>query len=176
MKKTVVKDTPWISLMKITDKRYPEMEYFYTHENRCNSKSVVILPYRLTKEGFEFLLRKELVPAWNMEKQSTTCVTGGVEKEDIIYSALLELKEEAGYTIKKDALINLGKFRASKSSDNTYFAFSCDLTNVKKGDADGDGSILEKIASCFWSKNIDSTDDGLSSILYHKLVNKLSKK
>jgi 8-oxo-dGTP pyrophosphatase MutT (NUDIX family) len=108
---------------------------------------------------------------------TVSSLTGGCEKDKTPREvALMELKEEAGYSIRDVGLISLGTIRGTKSSDTVYHLFSCDLTKETKGIATGDGSELEAKAHCFWTHDILSAQDPLVYTIYVKLLTSLIQK
>lgn len=168
-----LKDNDWVSL-KIM--KYPEKGvhgYVFSHETRCNGKIVSILPYRIKNSKTEYLLRKEVTPCWDVNKQVISSITGGVEKDDPHTTALHEILEEAGYEVTKKQLITLGTSFGVKSSDTVYYYFSVDLTDMKREVAKGDGSELETQAECVWSKDIDGAVDPLLYTAYYLLQKEL---
>lgn len=86
-----------------------------------------------------------------------------------------ELHEEAGYIIAEKQLIPLGTCYGTKSSDTVYYLYSVDLTDEVQGEATGDGSELEKQASCFWSTAIDNSKDPMVYTAYHRLITHLNE-
>jgi 8-oxo-dGTP pyrophosphatase MutT (NUDIX family) len=145
-------ENKWVSLKEIS---VPEMEingYTFSHETRCNGKIVAILPFRINeKNEEEYLIRYEITPCWGL-KPEISSITGGVEEDDPVHTAIEEMYQEAGYEIFPNELIKLGTSHASKSSDTVYYLFAVDLTKKEKvGEAKGDGSKLEKMAECRWA-------------------------
>lgn len=174
MKKVeILKKTDWVSLRRIIDSEKGVNGYDYLHEDRCDGKIVVILPYRTTRHGsttkIEYLLRNEITPCWGMQPLVAS-ITGGVEHSDPRDTAVMELWEEAGYKIEKRDLILLDTSRGTKSSDSIYYIFTVNLTDVQKtGDASGDGSSLEKIATCFWNDSIEYASDPMVYVAHYRI-------
>jgi 8-oxo-dGTP pyrophosphatase MutT (NUDIX family) len=137
----VLKGTEWLSLMRMET---PNGEYIYSHENRCNGNIVAILPYRRAgRDAWEFGVRKEVTPAWGLEAQFSS-VTGGVDEgKDPKEMAVIELKEETGYICEAKDLESLGTCRGTKSVDTLYHLFAVDVTDLKKGEKSGDGSVYD---------------------------------
>jgi len=172
-------ENKWISLKEIN---IPEMGingYVFSHETRCNGKIVAILPYRINdKNELEYLIRYEVTPCWGL-KQEISSITGGVEEDDPIHTAVEEMYQEAGYEILPQELIGLGTSHASKSSDTIYYLFSVDLTGKEKiGEAKGDGSNLEQMAECKWAppKVISLSKDPQLYVLSRRLEDTLNKR
>lgn len=176
MSKVITKlyDNKWLSLLMV---KHPENDihgYVYSHESRCAGKIISVLPYRYYNGHWEFLLRNEVTPCWSTERSIISSITGeyepGMSIEEVV---LMELEEEAGYIVDISDLKDLGTCRGTKSSDTIYYLYTVDLTDKEKekeGEALGDGSELERKASCFWSTNINSAEDPLVYVMYHKIM------
>jgi 8-oxo-dGTP pyrophosphatase MutT (NUDIX family) len=165
----------WVSLFDYNG-------YVYSEETRCGGHIISILPFKRIYENghhvLKFLLHKELTPAWKNSGISLpnnhyfiNSITGGVEHlENIKEDALRELAEEAGYVIEPDKMISLGTSFGSKSNNTIYHYFTCDLTDVPKKDAVGDGSEMEAKEYCEWFSNIDNADDPLVYVAWSKII------
>lgn len=156
----------WVELRSIEGDNY---KYIYSHEKRCNGKIVGILPFRYGEEGVEYMLRNEFTPAWSVNDNIISSITGGVENDDVINTAIHEIKEEAGYILTERDIIPLGQIRTSKSSDTIYHLFSFNATGMVEYPQNGDGSELEKLAYSFWTKDISRSEDALVYTMYYKL-------
>lgn len=144
--------------------------YVYSHESRCNGAIVAVLGYRrVGKDAWEYLVRKEECPPWGSE-QVLCSLTGGMDEEgeNPVDCAARELKEEGGYDVPSESLIDLGTCRGTKSSDTVYHLFAVDLEEVDQGEAEGDGTAQEEDATVKWvySKELAKSPDPLLSILY----------
>ena len=157
-KETVLKANPWVSL-KVLRSSNPAVDgSVFSHETRCDGKIVAILPYRTRGDGeVEFLLRSEITGPWGDAPQISS-ITGGHEGRDTRDTAVMEIKEEAGYEVTPDDLIDLGTSFASKSSDTVYNLYSVDLTGKTPGEAKGDGSAAEDVATTVWKRKPESMD------------------
>lgn len=168
---TTLSSNKWVSLMKIEKPENNIYGYIYSHETRCYGKIIAILPYRYYNGMWQYLLRSEVTPCWDTDRNIISSITGGYEKgmsiEDVV---VMEMEEEAGYIINKNDLKNLGTCRGTKSSDTVYHLFTIDLTDKEKStEGSGDGSELERKASCFWSDKINQSEDPLVYVMYHKI-------
>lgn len=139
MKVETLKDNEWLSLKKMVDPENGVNGYVFSHETRCNDHIVSILPYRLVGDKMEFCLRKEVTPCWSM-KQHISSITGGVEDNDPLTTAIHEIDEEAGYKVSPNELVSLGTCFGTKSCDTIYHLYTVNLTNKERGIASGDGS------------------------------------
>lgn len=170
--KTLCK-TDWVSLRKIIDPENGVDGYDYLHEDRCDGKIVSILPYRHFDYDIEYLLRKEVTPCWGMG-QKISSITGGVENDDVLGTAVHEVAEEAGYEIQRTDLQFLGVSYGTKSCDTEYYMYAVDLTNKQQTlSADGDGSELERKAECFWTDRIDEAVDPLVYVMHYQINSKI---
>ena len=174
METKILYKTDWVSLRRMIDPDNGVDGYDYLHEDRCSGQIVVILPYRTNSVGGrEYLLRNEITPCWGM-KSSISSITGGVERNRVIDTVLMELREEAGYEAKPSELIFLDQCHGTKSSDTMYFIYAIDLTKKEKTtDASGDGSELESKADCVWSSTIDGAVDPFVYVAYYHINKKI---
>lgn len=161
---------PWLALKQL---RVPAwgVTYVYAHEVRCNGKIVAVLPFRRNEERrIEFLLRREVTPAWGLDA-TLSAVTGGVEAGELpVQTALRELAEETGYEVEHDDLFPLGTCRGTKACDTQYFLFGVDLTNLSPTyDPPGDGSYLESTATTQWTITACSSKDPVVSTMALRL-------
>ena len=169
-RKTLFK-TKWIELIELNDPDHGVDSYICTHSPWTNGQAVAVLPYRVTKEGEESLIRHELVPCWTHKKLSPCSLTGGmdVEGESALDCAIRELEEESGYSCKdNEKWYPLGMSRLTKSSTSIVHLFAVNLTDVEAGDPAGDGTALEDIAYCEWVHDVDdfSQDPLLETMIY----------
>jgi len=119
----------WLSLKQITNgKRKP---YIFSHETRCKGIIISILPYKIVNDQLQFLLRNEITPCWSQESMLCS-ITGGYEGGDPRETAILELKEEAGYVVELKHIISLSTCFGTKSSDTVYYLYSINLTNYEQ--------------------------------------------
>jgi len=167
----VLYDNPWLQLKVV---KHPENHingYVYSHEKRCRGEIVSILPYRLTAAGIEFLLRDEITPCWGTDS-CVSSITGGAEPGVTTKQCCQhELWEEAGYAVSPSDFDDIHTFRATKSSDTAYYATSVDLTGIPQtGLAEGDGSELEKLATCFWTEDISEAVDPFILVGYYHVM------
>jgi len=161
---------------QVTNKGLGIKNHTYLHEANSQGKKVAILPYRYDKNGnLEYLFRQEIVSAWGTEPK-LCAITGGINKEDgdAASGAVRELREEAGYNIKKDSLLFLGKSKDSKSTDTDYWLFAVDVTDRDHKKPSGDGTKIEQSAKNIWVKNPD-TADPLTASMAVKLLNKMGE-
>lgn len=171
MKIKTLLDNSWVSLKSIQNEdEWGPGEYVFSHETRCKGEIIAVMPYRFDGDDISFLLRSEITPCWGVNP-CISSITGGVEEGlSPAETTMHELEEEAGLIVTADELIPLGACRGTKSTDTVYHLFACDVTKKRRGEAKGDGSYLEKIAHCFWSKNVHDAVDPLVFTLVYRLL------
>lgn len=133
---------------------------------------VSVLPYRYNEDGvLEVLYRLETTPCWFINSPTVSSITGGVDEGFTVTSSVCkELLEEAGYEVAESDLISLGTCKGTKSSCTNYHLFSVNLTGKTAILAEGDGSLLESKAFCYWGAPRSSNiSDPLLSIAYDRL-------
>lgn len=164
----------WLSLMEIVVPEEDVNGYVYSHETRCDGKIIVVLPFRKNGDKLEFGLRKEVTPCWSL-KPEISSLTGGYEGGDPRDTAILELKEEAGFEAKHDELIDLGTSYVSKSSDTVYYLYAIDVTDKKSGEATGDGTKQDAEGTIEWFERPQS-DDPQVAVIYLRLLRHFGEK
>lgn len=159
----------WLSLKEIVDPERGVNGYVFSHETRCRGKIIAVLPFRFVDSEWyrykiEFGLRSEVTPCWGMDPQ-ISALTGGYEGGDPRQTAIHELKEEAGFDVGIDELVDLGTSYASKSSDTVYHLYAVDVTGKEQGEALGDGHRLDVEGTIVWTDNPESCDPQVSVML-----------
>ena len=160
--------TPWLELKEASTENY---KYVFSHEVRCKGTIIAILPFREKEGKMEFLMRFENNPAWGTGI-SLTCITGGMENNDVVKTAILEMKEEAGMDISRSELMDLGACRGTKSTDTVFQLYTVNLTGYDGVYfPKGDGSYLEKLASTQWmpERKILQADDPLVYVMFCRM-------
>ena len=177
---TTLHANEWLSLKEMKDPDNGVNGYVYSHEERCHGNIVAMLPFKgnIAKNlDCAMLIRKEVTPCWGM-KPVLSSITGGVEEnQSPLECAVMELKEEAGYTALPNEFIPLGTCRGTKSTDTTFHLFAINVTDKEQGEATGDGSELEAKATCVWHDKApyDKIQDPLVSMMVMRLILKLTK-
>lgn len=146
--------TQWVELMKRTSDE--DGTYIYIREPwLIDGQAVSILPYRFTGGHLEILVRCEMA-----DVPVVGTIKGGCDKEGelIGQTAVRELLEEAGYSVKPSMLTYLGTARTSKLNTTTMNLFAVELTRVAQGEAIGDGTLNEANAYCKWISEEESYD------------------
>ena len=134
-------ENKWLSLKQVGN-------YIFSHETRSNGKILALLVFDSSRPGMYFG-RYENTPC-HFDGIQLASITGGVEKDEIIKTAILELKEEAGFVGKEEDLISLGTVRPTKSTDTVVYLFAFDANGKQAVKAEGDGSEGEVGAYCSW--------------------------
>lgn len=122
-------------------------EYVFTH---TRYSIIYLLPYRCPKEGAYLLGRFEVCPA-HSQRMELYAITGQCEATaDPLHSALTELHEEAGIIARPAQLVSLGSGYLTKQADTIAHFFTIDVTDMSRGKAPTDGSLLEQGSYCDW--------------------------
>jgi 8-oxo-dGTP pyrophosphatase MutT (NUDIX family) len=162
-------ENEYVEMREIIHPEFPS-GYFYLHCHGTKGHTVAVIGFRRREGGLEFLIRKEISPAWGLHPMYCA-LQGGYEGGDIRENAARELKEESGYTAHPDELIELGKGRASKSTDTLYHMFAVDLTGKPQGEEEGDGSHIEAISpGAEWVQDIDVCGHAVVHMMYLRLL------
>lgn len=103
-----------------------------------------------------------------------SALTGSYEGGDPRKTAVMELKEEAGFDAVIDELIPLGTCFGSKSSDTIYYLYAIDVSFKKQGPALGDGSKMDAEGSIVFKQDPKS-DDAQLGLTYLRLLKHLGK-
>lgn len=167
-------ENPWLSLKQIVAPEMGINGYVFSHEARCKGFIIAVLPYRYTQDGpsgLEFLVKKECVPCWELERV-LCALTGGWEGGEPLDDAVRELHEESGYNVSPEGFFSLGTSYASKSADTGFILFSVDLTGVPQEAHTGDGSQLESEAESLWVTERELLD--IEDPQVHVMLNRLN--
>lgn len=120
--------------------------YNYAHMVRGDGVGILIFD----SETKKILFRKEHNPAHG-EGVRPTSFTGTIENGlTPEQTAVLETREESGYTIEESELLPLGWVYPFKFSDYKQYLFAVNVAGKTPGEIKGDGSIGEKSASTYW--------------------------
>lgn len=128
-----------------------ERDGWYEFMHPTDSGGIVyVLVYR-GKGKAPILGRYEVCPAHGDKEPTLTSITGQVPLGRTPAAiAVMEVEEEAGYTIAESQLIRLGEVRLSKAADTTAYLYAVDVMDMERGEAPGDGSFGEKGSYCEW--------------------------
>ena len=128
-----------------------ERDGWYVFSKETTSKGVVYILVIDNSKDKPILGRFEICPAHGDETQILTSITGGVNiKRNPIDVAVEEIYEEAGFKVKKEQLLDLGKVNLTKSTDTIGHLYAVDVENMKRYNAPGDGSFGEIGSYCDW--------------------------
>jgi len=171
-KEKVLFKNKWVSVIK-------KDFYIFARHDWCNSLGVALLPYRKKATGeYEYLGRFEIFHAHG-EEVELCAITGGYDKagESFADCAARELKEEGGYLVSSDQLVELGTSKPSKASDSTLHLFAVELNEQTPYETPtGDGTIAEEGSYAKWltkKELLASNDPNLLAMLI-RLEDKLS--
>jgi 8-oxo-dGTP pyrophosphatase MutT (NUDIX family) len=156
--KKILYDNEWLSLIDSDG-------YIYSHEVKGDGKKVAILVVDSQNPG-KVLGRYENTPAHGDGIQLAS-ITGTVEDDDPLSTAVMETDEEAGFFVDEDELIELGIVRPSKSADTTCYLYAVDVAGKTQHEPEGDGSSGEQGAYVKWISAQDAVEckDPLMSVM-----------
>lgn len=157
----------WLQLKNMVSPEHNLTGYEFICEPSRSGNTVVVIPFRrisTTTNGIipnalnsshdntlQYLCRVEGVPCWGITNPMICSLTGGVDKGDTITDTVIkELREESGYDINKNKLIDLGSVFGIKSSDGIFHLYTCDLTDIEKAQRAEPETAYEKAAYCEW--------------------------
>lgn len=138
-----------------------ELDDWYTYwSNPQGNRGVIVLGFRrsITEPGrSQFLARIENTPCHDRHGlRFRTSLSGMVDGSlGLLDTAMKELKEESGYSVTVDRLVNLGWVYLTKNSDYELHLFGADLNGLEQGEIIGDGSRGEDGASVEWVRSHD---------------------
>lgn len=129
---------------------------WYTFMRTKKGDGVCVLGYRRENGIIEYLVRVEHTPPHG-EGLIKTSLTGGIEKGNTpLETAVSELKEESGYEVAPDEMIDLGWFFPTKQSSDKVYIYAVNLEGKTAGEIHGDGSKGEEGAYCIWMNEADT--------------------
>ena len=117
---------------------------------KYKTMTIAVMPYTVDENGL--VLSTGFLREYNPFRQGNyafTLITGTVENEDedLISTAIRELKEESGFTCDREEVsrwIYLGNFYPYKNSDLMIPTFAVDVTGLEREEPQGDGSEKEE--------------------------------
>lgn len=171
----VLHKTPWRSLHSVSAPRFKGQEFVYLHETYCDGQVVAVLPYRRSAHGYEFLIRYEIVPCWDIDMPTLCTITGATDKNSSrAGDAARELAEETGYQVDRRALYYLGESRGTKAADTVYTLFGVNLGGMTSGAlAQEEGIESEGRAVWVTVNELATVTDPLVHVMYVRLLPRL---
>ncbi len=118
--------------------------------------TVFVLIYRITDNGIEILCRHEHTPAHESELRDSinryASISGSWDDKtnSSLECAQTEVREETGYIISIDELIDLGTIYPSKFLCTCGYLYAVEIKDHDRIDIIGDGTPGEIGASCEW--------------------------
>jgi 8-oxo-dGTP pyrophosphatase MutT (NUDIX family) len=112
--------------------------------------NVVILPFISDDQGLPLLVG--VLKEFNVFREgnySISPITGSTDEDDpnFLETAKRELKEESGYDVNENSRWHfLGNAVSSKFVDHEQPCFAVDVTNLARGEEQGDGSKKEDLS------------------------------
>lgn len=140
-KSKILKETEYVDLREFDGYIYP-----YTKND-----AVIILPYDkdpVYDELESIFIREEVLPTFNNTKHYCT-VAGFMNPNESPFEAFKrELKEETGFDVKDEKRIQtLRPMFVAKGVNHTVYPFFVNVTGLERGEAKGDGSKWEEMAT-----------------------------
>ncbi len=136
-----------------------ETEDHFIYAERRGKDSIAILAYKLTNNGYEFLIRWQLLPATSVKehKLMPCCITGSLwDQKSLINAVKAELLEEGGITLNDiNRIITTKSFISSTQMNETTHVYLIDVTNLPQQEIKGDGSYLESISKTTWISQLE---------------------
>ena len=144
-----------------------EKGFYYCQRRSVNS--IAVLCFKKENSQYYFLIRYQPMPQVEEKKswdQLYPCpITGSIENnESATESAIREVFEEGGITLKEDEIILINPNVASTQMNEKVFCFLADVTNKEIKTPQNDGSIFEAVSKNIWVSQIE-----LENIINKKL-------
>lgn len=106
----------------------------------------LVLPYRKKLTQMQYLLQRELIPAWDQDKDLCGILVCG-SLETIENTILATLTESFGYKGEMIDLLSLGVCAGDRTTSNHYYLYAIDLTKAKVTDP----KLNEPTDDHFWA-------------------------
>jgi 8-oxo-dGTP pyrophosphatase MutT (NUDIX family) len=150
--------------------RQTEDGYTYSHDGAGAGDGQKVAVLVLHPENGMVLGRYEYTPC-HKPGIKLCSITGGVQNNDPLTTAIHELDEEAGIKTTPDLLVSLGTVWPSKSSDTVCHLFALMWNGEINENPAGDGSEGEKGAQVKWVHPLDAMacDDPLMPTLMSRV-------
>lgn len=98
----------------------------------------IVLPYKKKLTQYQFLLHRELIPAWDQDKDLCGIMT--VSSLSQIDEQIIQvLKDQYGYLGELSDLLSLGVCAGDRESSEVYYLYAIDLTKAKTQSVESDG-------------------------------------
>lgn len=106
----------------------------------------LVLPFRKKMTQTQYLLHRDLIPAWDQEKDLCGILIEG-EHSSIEEEIIKELNMHFGYKTELSNVLSLGVCAGDRSLSNTYYLYAVDLTKAKISDP----KLNEPTDEHFWA-------------------------
>lgn len=137
-----------LEIWKISDRAKEIKSHYFLHEKWCGGRQVALLPFRFGKNRRpEYLLRKEIVPAWRTDLTCMVAITGTAH----------ELWQKTGFDVDpmSKRFKSLGACHALKRADTVYGLWAVNVHGLTQEPPEGDGTPLGDMVTLHWM--VDST-------------------
>jgi len=148
----------YLEIWKINDKAKEIKSHYYLHEKWCGGRQVALLPFRFGKNRRpEYLLIKEMVPAWRTDLTCMAAIIFGVDFYDTNnWTGREELFAKTGFYASHGRRFKfLGSCHGSRRTDTQYDLYAFNVHGLIQELAPGDGTPLGDMATLHWM--VDST-------------------
>ena len=163
-----------LEIWKINDRAKEIRSHYYLHEKWCYGRQVALLPFRFGKNRrVEYLLRKEIVPAWRTDVTCMTAISGEIYQAFTDFKAILkQLDEKTGFDLTPASrrLKYLGACHGSKRIDTVYDLYAVNVHGLTQEPPEGDGTAMDDLSTCHWvvDSTIGMAVDPLVYILHYR--------
>ncbi|QBF34772.1 hypothetical protein EG856_02480 [Mycoplasmopsis phocirhinis] len=159
----------------------------FTYCQRKSIDSIAALLYRKVNNHYQLMIHYQPLPEIKEKKFWDECypcpITGSIEtKQSPLQCCINEVLEEAGYSITKSNITATLTTIATTQMNEKVYHFLVDVTDLKQGSINTDGSVFESVSYNKWYnqsefENIIYTNLQLSSLatLYLLFIAKFNK-
>ncbi len=162
-----------LAIYNVNDRTKEIRSHYYLHEKWCGGRQVALLPFRFGKRNRpEYLLRKEMVPAWRTDMTCMAAISGVIADYDTsTSSAAGHLWKNTGFQILYGRRFKfLGSCRGSKRVDTVYDLYAVNVHGLTQEPPEGNGTPLDDMATLHWVVNstIGMAIDPLVYVLHYR--------
>jgi len=173
MKSQILFKNDWLSVRELEDTE-KNIKYTYVHSERGIGDCVAILPFKIENDEPKFLVRADWIPCWGLDKDVArpkfmVSITGGIETGGPTQNVIKELKEEAGYEVTSQDLIELGASYISKVTSAFAYLYTVNLTDKQPVVAEGQDE-LEQLGETLWVGQKELIMQGADPLLQSMLA------
>ena len=154
-----------IAIWKINDRAKGIKSHYYLNESYCDGRMAALLPFRFGKGNrVEYLVRKELVPCWDMNRTSLVAITGTTDQR--------WREQKTGFFLSpiSNRFKTLGSCYGIKRADTVYDLWAVNVHGLTQEPPEGDGTPVDDLSTCHWvvDSTIGMSVDPLVYILHYR--------